>query len=747
MHLALPKPAPWIAAAVALACAAALAAGPVVSSVRSAAELGRAREAAEVSSRLRPLLASLPRPPLRCAAACLTSDDAAPAGAGEEIRRLAGALAALPGEADWRSGTGRLQDLAGSATVEPLPREAGAEDRRREAEALAAGVEAAAQVRQERAAEALRSSLPMALGAGGAGLALGLLSVLAGARRSALRRRDEEGRDGLLRAVEQVRDLVTIADAKGRIQYVNRAVEDVTGYSREELVGTRSRAWLPWYQGVPFLAEMQRTVLSGRPYRAGVLGRRKTGEAFLAEETVTPLAGPAGALQGILSTARDVTEQRLLECTLDHRARHDALTGLPNRRHFLRLLDQALQSPGGGTRSAAVLAVDLDRFTQLNDLIGSAAGDQLLAEVAQRLREVPGGDLVGRLGGDEFALARVWDRPVDAAAAADEVRRAVSRARAGPDDLAITAAVGIAVSPDHGRDARTLVENADLALGRAKIRGRGAVAYFDEGLARGAADALVLEQRLAGAFRNGEYLLHYQPYFELATRRLAGAEALMQWKSADLGAVPAARFVPLLEENGMIVEVGLWVLETACRQAREWQASRLALPVSVNLSGAQFRDRGMVQAVAEAIGRHRLDPARLALEVTESVCLDDLDFAVGTLKRLKDLGVSISVDDFGTGYSSLSYLKRLPVDTLKIDMSFVRDVTRDQDAASIVSAITTLARSMGLRTIAEGVETEEQRNVLHLLRCDMGQGFYFSPAVTPAELPGFLVVPGGPARA
>jgi len=270
---------------------------------------------------------------------------------------------------------------------------------------------------------------------------------------------------------------------------------------------------------------------------------------------------------------------------------------------------------------------------------------------------------------------------------------------------------------------------------------------FDEGLAHGVAQLVFLEKRLAGALRNQEYLLHYQPYFELATRRFAGAEALLKWKSGDLGTVSAGRFVPLLEESGMIVEVGGWVLDNACRQAREWEASRLLLPVSVNLSAAQFRHRRLVETVAEAVGRHRLDPARLTLEVTESVCLDDLDFAAGTLKRLKDLGVSISVDDFGTGYSSLSYLKRLPVDTIKIDMSFVRDVTRDQDAASIVSAITTLARSMELGTIAEGVETEEQRNVLHLLRCDMGQGFYFSPAVTPLELPGLLDGGGSPALA
>ena len=422
------------------------------------------------------------------------------------------------------------------------------------------------------------------------------------------------------------------------------------------------------------------------------------------------------------------------------RANHDPLTGLPNRQHLVRLVERAIGAAGGAARRAAILFVDLDRFTQLNDLLGSATGDQFLVEVARRLRAVAGErDIVARVGGDEFALVRLdGDRPVEAAAAVEDIRRALSRVSAGGHQLSLTVATGIAMFPDHGRDARSLLDKADLALGLARLQGRGAVQPFDEGIAGVAAERFFLEKRLADALLKQEYLLHYQPYFELASRRLSGAEALIQWKSDDLGTVPASRFVPLLEETGMILDVGQWVLETACRQAQHWVAGRRAFPIAVNLSATQFRHRQLVEKVAEAIGRHGLDPGRLTLEVTESVCLDDLGFAADTLNRLKDVGVSISVDDFGTGYSSLSYLRRLPVDTLKIDVSFVRDVTRDQDAASIVSAITTLARSMDLQTIAEGVETEEQRNVLHLLRCDMGQGFYFSPPVPPSQLEGLL---------
>ncbi len=723
-----------------VALAAGLAAGRVGTSFRSGVELGRARDAAVHLSQLRPLLASLPPPAPRCAAACLPDDAAAPLGAAEQAARLTDALAALPGGPVQEERAGRLAGLVRTAFASPVSAGDDEDGPRRSAEALLAAMGDDALAQLEGAGDSLHASLPWTLGVGGAGLALGLLSLAVAARQARLRRRAEAGSAALARAAEQVRDLVTIADETGRIEFVNKAVEDVTGYSRRELVGTHNRSWLPWYQGVPFLPEMQRMVLSGKPYRAGVLGRRKTGEAFLAEETVVPLAGPKGALGGILSTARDVTEQRLLEYTLEHRGRHDLLTGLPNRRHFLRLLDQALGPDAPPTRSAAVLAIDVDRFTHVNDLLGSTTGDQLLVEVAHQLRDLAReGDLLARLGSDEFALVRIDDaRPVDAATVADKIGRDLLRIHAGERDLAVTASIGIAMFPDHGHDGATLLQNADLALGKARLQGRGAVVGFEPSIASGAAETFFLEKRLAGALQNHQYLLHYQPYFELASRRPAGAEALIKWQSGELGIVSASRFVPLLEETGLILEVGRWALETACRQAHEWSSSRRDFPVSVNLSAAQFRHRQLVDTVAQAVANHRLDPALLTLEVTESVCLDDLDAAVSTLKRLKDLGVSISVDDFGTGYSSLGYLRRLPVDTIKIDMSFVRDVTRDQDAASIVSAITTLARSMELETIAEGVETEEQRNVLHLLRCDMGQGFYFSPAVPACDLHGVL---------
>ena len=743
--MTLPSLRPWVVLAALVVVAGAAAARPLAAVAAAARELERSADASALLGRLRHGLLALPPPPPRCAAACLPGDPAVSPGAAAETLAMSSSLALLGAGPAERRAAERLGDVVRTAIAEPGSVDPGAaEGLRLEAEGLLTAIESQQAWRARRAAATLAGSLPLALGGGAAAaaaaLALGGLALAAAWRQVGRRRRAEEAKATFLRAMEQVRDLVTIVDGKGRIEYVNKAVEHATGYRRDELVGSRSPSWLPWYAGVPFLPDLQGAVLAGRPYSAGVLGRRKTGEAFLAEETVTPLSGRSGELRAILSTARDVTEQRLLECTLDHRAKHDPLTGLPNRRYLARLLEQALGPGGEGVRSAFVLAFDLDRFTQTNDVLGSAAGDRILAEVGQRLRALAGPrDIPARLGGDSFALVRIDPDPAaDPTAAGEAIRQALSRVQTGDDDLAVSVSTGVALFPEHGREARLLLDRADLALGVARQRGRGAVQVFDDRVARRAEEVFHLEGRLASALHNQEYLVHYQPYVDLGTRRLEGAEALVTWRSGELGTVPASRFVPMLEETGLIVDVGRWVLETACRQARAWRDSRPGFPVSVNLSGAQLRHPHLVEMVVDAVRRNDLHSGQLALEVTESVCLEDLDFAVEVLNRIRSAGVSVSVDDFGTGYSSLSYLKRLPIDTIKIDISFVRDVTHDQDAVSIVSAITSLARSLGLRTIAEGVESEEQSRVLHLLRCDMGQGFHFSPAVLPAGVTGLL---------
>jgi diguanylate cyclase (GGDEF)-like protein/PAS domain S-box-containing protein len=569
-----------------------------------------------------------------------------------------------------------------------------------------------------------------------AALIITLTSLIFMRREFERRRRTEERMGRVLKTAEQAGDLITIVEKRGRIEYINKAVEETTGYTQKELVGKRSKPWLPWYTDERYLRVMGETVMLGTPYRAEVICRRKSGEPFVLQEHVTPLKDSRGNITRMLSTAREVTRQKDLEEKLDHLAHHDALTGVPNRRRLVARLGQELADARQGNRALSVLIMDIDRFKYINDIFGYEMGDKVLTRTAELLRAVIGNkDLVARLGSDEFAVVHLSDTLVaDAAAVARKIKDAIaSGMKIGEQDIVVTVTIGIAVFPQNGQDAETLLKNADMALSRAKVQGRNTVQFFSSDIVERMSDFYFLEKRLFSALKNDEYLIDYQPYCDLSTKRIAGVEALIKWNSGDRGMVSPSKFIPTLEDTGLIIDVGEWVMRTACKQIKAWNRNGTGFPVSVNLSLLQFRHKYLVDMVSDAIREFRLDPRYLTLEVTEGICIHDMDLTISILRKLKDTGISISVDDFGTGYSSLNYIKKLPVDNLKIDMSFVRDVAKDPDAASIITAITGLARSLNLKTIAEGVETEEQRNILHLLRCDMGQGYFFSRAVPAAE--------------
>ncbi|MCU6502057.1 EAL domain-containing protein [Rugamonas sp. A1-17] len=421
---------------------------------------------------------------------------------------------------------------------------------------------------------------------------------------------------------------------------------------------------------------------------------------------------------------------------LQARAGHDSLTGLPNRQLFGHML--ARQLPAAWPRASALLTIDLDGFAAINDLHGHAAGDAVLCQFAQRLSQLaPARAAIGRLGNDEFALLLpALAQLRQAGEVADLVRTALHQ----PFDLpggpaTLTACIGIAACPADTDDAAALLRYADLALHQARQAGRDRCCHFTDAMRRDARDRHQLEHALRHACAQGEFELYYQPKVRIDSGRMAGAEALLRWNRPGHGQVAPAAFIPLLERGGLIVQVGAWAIDQACRQIAAWSAlGESPLGIAVNVASRQFADDRLRQTVAEAIARHGIDPGLLTLEVTESAMMDDLGRTAATLTALRAMGVRIAIDDFGTGYSSLAYLKRFPVDTLKIDIAFIRDVTSNPDDAAVVDAIIAMAHSLKLEVVAEGVETAAQLAYLGRRRCDQIQGYHYSRPLPAAQL-------------
>jgi len=444
-------------------------------------------------------------------------------------------------------------------------------------------------------------------------------------------------------------------------------------------------------------------------------------------QTIMLAATPALLMLGTVSSLRILRQRKRTEDRVNHMAFHDELTSLPNRLMLSRCLDQALSRHRRAGKQLAILFMDLDRFKVINDSLGHEIGDVLLRQVADRLRaQSREGDTVARMGGDEFiVLIENHENLADLSTRAQRLVEQLSAPHVlGRKDCHVTVSIGISIFPSDGSDSQALLKAADVAMYRAKDTGRNNYLYYSPSMNVHTVERLQLESDLRHALERNELLLHYQPKVEIATGLITGVEALLRWKHPLRGLVPPMDFIPLAEETGLIVPIGEWVLATACARTKAWQDRGLPkLDVAVNLSARQFADPLLLPKLTQIIRASGLDPSRLELEITESVVMSRGECAVGVLKNLKSIGVQIAIDDFGTGYSSLAYLKRFPIDILKVDRSFIRDIPADSGDKKITRAIIAMAHSLRLRVVAEGVETADQLKFLRAQRCDAVQGY------------------------
>ena len=536
---------------------------------------------------------------------------------------------------------------------------------------------------------------------------------------------------------ENTAEGVLITDIDQRISAVNRAFSEITGYSEIEALGQTPRLLASGQHDSAFYAALWHQLTDEGHWQGEIYNKRKNGELYPSWLTISAVRNAEREITHFVAVFADISSIKHAQAELDYQAHHDPLTGLPNRTLFENRLQAVLTCGQLSNRQGAVLFLDLDRFKHINDSLGHPVGDLLLKGIAQRLKEqVRDVDTVARLGGDEFIiLLPGLHKPSDASTIANKLLECFNAPfQAGEHEFFTSASIGISLYPHDGSDVATLIRNADAAMYRSKAKGRNRVEVYTRDLTAQASERVALEHELRRAIERNEMSLCFQPKLSLQTQTLVGAEALIRWSHPTFGEVPPEHFIHLAEENGTILQLGDWVLEQACRQMQAWKQRYEPFgPLSINLAGAQLRQPNLARRIEALLKQHQLKAGDLQLEITENFIMSQAEEALAVLHQLKKLGVQLAIDDFGTGYSSLSYLKRLPLDILKIDKSFIRGLPDDPHDAAIARAIIALGRSMQLTIIAEGVENQAQQRFLATEGCEQIQGYIVSLPLLPEE--------------
>lgn len=542
----------------------------------------------------------------------------------------------------------------------------------------------------------------------------------------------------LAQVIDTVPAMVSACDPEGRILFVNAFVGEFMARDPASLVGKSSDLLVDAEIAGPNRMLDRKVILSGQPLQSferemtSAIGDRRV---FLT--TKSPLRDSSETIVGVVTSALDITERKRAEEHLLHVARHDALTNLPNRNFLLDRLRREVARARRGDRSFALHFIDIDEFKSINELLGHDAGDEFLKEVARRLQHLAGpDDMVARFGGDEFAMLQsIGSGDPDATTRARQVIEALGQPFSSEGKrFSCGASIGITAHPVDGTDVSKLVKNAELAMYQAKENGGNQFRFFETNMAERMRNNAILDGKLRTAIDEGQFVIYYQPLISAVTGAVMGAEALLRWQHPEQGLVTPGSFLPRAEENGLIVPINEWVLTEACREARNWQRLGLSdLRISVNLSPVQFRRINVADLIMRSLAAADLDPSFLEIEITENIVIENTASVVSALKQIGASGVGISIDDFGTGYSSLNYIKQFPIDRIKIDQCFVRNMVEDPSDHAIVRTVANLGHSLGLTVVAEGVETEAQATLLKVDGCDVMQGYLFGRPMPAAQ--------------